>query len=558
MFSGNLSLFFNHYSMDIFRKLLLIFTISFSFHAVAQEVAPQKGEKLSRLLEPVNSSYHEEAPFLSPDGRTLFFSRSRHPQNVGGLKDPGDVWISRLNEQGNWTEPEPLQSVNDKNYNAVVGLDPQGNLYVLSYNDDRRRYAKTTALNRFSKEGDSWGNAQAIEIPSFLNRSETQSMSLTADGRVLLMSIDSYGSYGNEDLYVAFRQPDGSWSAARNLGSDINTYYQEMTPFLAADNQTLYFASNGLGGEGSRDLFVSKRLDDSWRNWSQPVNLGELVNTPGVELFYSVALRGDYDLYVSTQNSEGYGDIHIVESREDIEELPVTSGDTAEQELPTAISPIQTPSDTLTAETEEDRVKFTGRITDKSSGKMIGAADLIYSSEQIDSITESIAINGEYETVVESGKNYTVTVKAKGYMPVKRTLEVEQFEDTILVQNFALTPLKVGTTIQLESVRFKKGTAEMFEDSHEEIDRVVELMEENPEMTIELSGHTDNRGFARQNVELSEERVKTVRKYMIDKGISRRRIKGKGYGASKPIASNLNEEGRRKNRRVEFKVLKIK
>jgi OmpA-OmpF porin, OOP family len=526
--------------------------------------AQQQEEKMSRLLEPVNSSYHEEAPVLSPDGRTLYFSRAKHSQNIGGQKDEGDIWYATLDENGNWTEPQHMgKVVNDKNYNAVIGIDQAGSLYTLSFDRDRRRHAREAGVFRLHKSGEGWDEPEALQIRDFMNRSEHQSMSLSANGRVLMMSIDSYGSYGNEDIYVSFRQADGSWSAPRNLGADINTYYQEMTPFLAPDNKTLFFATNGRQGEGSRDLFVSQRLDDSWRSWSEPVNLTDLVNTPGVELFYSMALTGDYDLYVSTQNSQGFGDIHIVEAREKIQQLPVIAKDTTEQELPTSeIGGVVVP-DTIVSrpqiEKTEDQLVVSGKVLDQSSGEKVPAAILNYQLTNGDTATiESIAVNGEYQTKLKAGNAYTVTVKAKGYMTVKKEFTFSpDLRDTILMKNYELVPLKVGTTIQLESVKFKKGTAEMFEDSYDEINRVVQLMQDNPDMVIELSGHTDNQGNFRQNMKLSEERVETVKEYMTEMGVSGKRIKGKGYGASRPIASNLNEEGRRKNRRVEFKILKL-
>ncbi len=498
----------------------------------------QAGKSLENLGSSVNSPYDEQNPLLSPDGKVLFFTRSKHPENVGGKEDLADIWYCTMNVDGSWTPAINLgRPLNDRFPNAVIGFSPDGRyMYLRNYyiNDHRNPVQQGISVSKGSSDG--WSYPENLTIQYFLNKSDHQSISLSADGEIMVMAIESYGTYGAEDIYVSFIQKNGSWSEPKNLGGTINTSYHEMTPHLAPDNKTLYFASNGHDGLGSRDVFSSMRLDDTWRNWTKPSNLGPEINTPGVELSYFTPGAGKYDYVTSTQNSDGYGDINRVNKKE-------------EDVLDTILVP-ETPLEVV----DIVEMPFIGTVLSGVDQSPLDAKVLYrVDTDSEDSPTRTAkAISGRFEVALEPGKRYFVEVIAPGFLA--QTLELKA--DGPVDRSFVLMPIEIGATIRLNHVLFQTGTSLLLDESFQDLDMVVTLMKENPAMEIELSGHTDNRGNSKLNLQLSDDRVKAVERYLVKNGIKPGRISGRGYGGTKPIASNSNEDSRRRNRRVEFTIIK--
>lgn len=517
------------------------------------------------LGEAINSPFDEFSPVFSPDGKRLYFTRSRHPENIGGREDPGDIWVSYLDGEGGWTKALNAGEVlNNKFYNEVIGFSPDGNTMYLNHHYAKGGVkARTQGFSYSNRQGDEWSTPQPVKIDNFYNRSNHQSMSLSADGKVLVLAINSFGSYGHEDLYVSFLNQSGSWTEPKNMGSTINTDYQEMTPFIAKDNKTIYFASNGHEGKGSRDIFTSRRLDNSWRIWSEPENVSE-INSEGIELSYTISPDGEYAYFVSTKNSDGYGDISKIK-----------------------LNPTYYPEDTVTLATESvepDTVIFIAEnpeVSEVNSEEMVAPSQFLFSleGEVLNKKTEKpikakvtiapvvaqtgrthdepIVIHAEqgyFDVSLQRAIQYRMRVSAEGYMPDEKLIEYDGHGAAL--ERFYLTPLEVGSTFQLNNVLFERGTANLVDSAYQDLDKVVDMMNENPKLKIEIGGHTDNQGDARLNLKLSQQRVETVIDYLINKGLSRNRIVGKGYGGTRPIASNHSENTRKLNRRVEFTVLK--
>jgi len=327
-----------------------------------------------------------------------------------------------------------------------------------------------------------------------------------------------------------------------NLGSTINTKEQEMTPTLAPDNKTLFFSSNGHGGKGGRDIFRSQRLDSTWTKWSKPVNI-EAINTDGVELSFILSRDMKWSIYSSTLNSDGYGDLNFYEMPQDsvFEAVEVDS---------VSYRMVQEKSAELT---NPEKI-FTGRVYNEKTRDFVNSHIFIRYRE----FQDSMKITSEEKIfkffVPDSLERLFVDVKAGGYMPVTETILLD---NALNERVYYLKPLEVGMTINLDQIYFERGLATLIDSSYAQLDEVVEVMHENQTMEIELAGHTDNQGDARKNLELSRERVKTVKNYLVEKGIDTDRITGKGYGGSRPIASNASEETRRLNRRVEFIITKF-
>ena len=372
------------------------------------------------------------------------------------------------------------------------------------------------------------GKRERVEIPFLKNKSPIQSGCISNNGQYMILSMESGNTSGVEDLYVSKRKPNGTWGSFQNLGSTINTEFQEITPFLAADNKTLFFATNGRGGEGSYDIFYSVRQDDSWRSWSEPVNLGSKVNTTGAETSFSFRNGEGWAYFVSSQDSDGYGDIQKIKIVDDIEEDTVAA---VEEVVAVEVKEEKAPTQILV------------QVVDASTYESIPAS-LVAPEEELAS-EEGIFI-------VDSLSGLEIEIKASGFLPKRVTID----SSFVVGENIvALSSIAKGNTIQLDNVLFHRGTADLISGSEEELDLVVEVMNDNPNIKILLKGHTDNTGDPVRNVKLSEARVKTVKEYILSQGINAYRVRGKGFGGNQPIASNATEETRRLNRRVEFEVV---
>jgi outer membrane protein OmpA-like peptidoglycan-associated protein len=489
----------------------------------------------------INTSYDELNPVLSPD-RNLYFTRANHPGNVGGVRDPGDIWFCKPTQNG-WSEPQHAgREINDRAYNGVASFSTSGDvIYLLSHYDPSGR-AKTQGLSYSQKQGAGWSRPVNLSIPYFQNKSSVVSGSLSRDLRVFVFSAETYGTKGVEDIYVARKNADGTWAAPINLGTIINTQFQEVCPSLSADGYTLYFSSNGRKGAGSFDVYKSQRLDDTWTRWSEPVNLGNAVNTEGREWYFREHAEAGLSLYVSTTNSDGYGDIRVLANPEG-PVIPPQPTDT--------LAPVATDTPAVT----DNKVRVFGHIIDGKSGQYVRARMQIRAGDA-DQVVEFGGPEG-FEIRVEKKQVYSLTIEAQGYISSLQPLDLSTFEGAELEMNFNLQPVERGMTVNLKSVLFEQSKTTLLTSSYAELDVVVSFMNENPNVSIELSGHTDNRGNPTDNVKLSQERVDTVKEYLVSKGIDSRRITGKGYGGSKPIASNATEETRMLNRRVEFTIKKL-
>jgi len=520
-----------------FRIILLIFLIGFSINTRAQEI--NKGD-LQALLKNVNTRYDEQNPILSPDGKMLYFTRANDSLSIGGPRDKGDIWVSELGLDGNWTKPMNLgKPVNDELKNYILGFSPDGKIMFL--NQEKKNPGGLIindgiAFSVYSNG--SWSKPTRLSVDYLLNRSTNQSGSISADGSLMLLSLQAYASRGEEDIYICSYQ-NGKWSQPVNLGSDINTAGQEMTPYLSPDKTKIYFSSNGFGGKGGRDLFVAERQGDGWASWSKPKNLGPDVNSIGVELNYFIDVKNSIAYFSSTQNSDGYGDLKAHEIT--LEMGNVAASEEVFQEL------------VVIAEEAKKSILFSGTVLSAKSNAPIAAA-LNIKVDGMDLNVNSDETTGLYEVELQSAtRAVTINVKSPGFMSVTEEVQVG---DADLKKDFSLTPLEVGETIQLNRVYFERGTAVLLDESFSELNQLADMLSENPSVKIELSGHTDNQGSSKLNLSLSQDRVNKVKMYLTEHGIDGNRIKGKGYGGTKPIASNASEETRKLNRRVEITILK--
>ncbi len=485
----------------------------------------------------VNSPYDEQNPVITPDRRALYFTLANHPQNINGKKDLGDIWISLL-IGGQWTAPVHGGSViNDGSYNAIAGFSADGNqLFLVNHFGKNGNSASTQGFSISKRTDSGWSTPENISIPYFLNRSSRLTGMINDEGNVFIFSADSYNTRGVEDIYVSIKI-DGQWKEPINLGSSINTSFQELTPSMSTDGKTIYFASNQQNGFGGFDIYQSTRLDDSWTLWSSPQNMQQPLNSEARELFYRPTKK--LNLFTTTRNSDGYGDIRaLIDSAQ------------------------QTQSDTLIkiSEVKHDlnsgrnkKVVITGKITNSKTGFGL-SAKLSFKSDSLYSTTSSP--DGAFQVTIPATKVYNIEVQSSHFVNLSERLDIHTFELKTLEMNFKLQPIEVGAVVNLKNILFYMGTTSLLEESYPELNVIVDFLKNNPKVEIQLDGHTDNRGDAKKNLVLSQQRVEKIKSYLVSKGISSKRIKGKGYGGTKPIATNDSEEARKLNRRVEFVILK--
>jgi OmpA-OmpF porin, OOP family len=483
----------------------------------------------------VNSETNEHSPVLSPDRRTLYFTRSNDSKNTAGLRDPGDIWYSEMDENGIWSTPVNARELNNEGFNAVMGFTIDSRTVYLHnhYNKDNSA-ATTQGISRAVRRGNGWSRPENISIPYFLNKSSQQSGFISKDGQIVVLSIQGYNTRGSEDIYVCFNE-GSKWSEPVNLGKTINSSAQEFTPYLSDDKMVLYFASNGKGGQGSSDIFMSKRLDESWKNWSEPVPV-DGINSPGRDMGFRQF--DGFALYSSTTNSDGYSDLRFY-SPDDNQIEPIAV------EEPVVMEESSVPS----------RPVIYGTVKDATNRESVTTAILRVSGNGSDSTVPAEA-GGVYSYPYPGEGTYVIRIDAPGYLSVSETLEVTASANEAVEKNFLLEPITVGATVQLESVLFKRSTPDILPESYQELDMVVDFLKANPSVKIRLEGHTDNSGLPKHNVRLSKARVDSVMEYLVSRGINSNRLSGKGYGGSQPIADNSNEETRKLNRRVEFTIVK--
>lgn len=495
------------------------------------------GIVIEALDENVNSDVSELNPLLSPDGKTLYFSRKNHPENVGGERDIEDIWYSELDSTGHWQLAKNMRQFNNSGpnfINTISSVTPDGRSAIILLGNKYLPNGRMMAgVSISSNVGGTWSNPVPMEIENDYNFSEKANYFLANNRKTMIMSVEREDSRGGRDLYVTFMANDSTWSEPKNLGDIINSAGEESAPFLALDDKTLYFSSNGFSGYGGSDIYVSKRLDDSWTNWSEPENLGPEINSTLEDLFFNVPANSEY-AYYSRGISETNADIYRVK-------LPI----------------LRKP---------EAWVTVRGKIVDSETGEPIGAK-IIYErlpEGQETGIAQTNPETGEYEIRLPGGSLYGIRAEAPDKISESQNLDLRDVtEDRTIdnrdftLANIRVAPIAEDVTVVLNNVFFDFDKAVLKPESYPELDRVAEMMTDRQDMQIEVSGHTDAMGPEWYNQALSQRRAKAVVTYLTEKGIDGRRIKVEYFGESKPIDSNETNEGRSKNRRVEFKILKL-
>lgn len=481
--------------------------------------------KKENLGHSINSPFVEYMPQISPDGKSLYFVRQGHPENQGeGKLD--DIWVALSDDGVSWSNavkaPYPL---NDDGPNYIYTITPDGNTLLVGDGDAENSHG----VGKSYKNGKGWSPAKEVLLHWFTNYSKYSEFCLSANKRVLLMTLDDGFSHGDNDIYASFLKKDGSWSKPKNIGGVVNTAGAEASPFLAADGMTMYFSSNGHLGYGKNDIFMTQRLDDSWENWSEPVNLGSVINSEENEFYYSVPASGKYAYFVSKKQTLGESDIFRVELPQSVKPFPVTM--------------------------------VSGRVYNVETDEIVQAEihyDLLPEGADVGQGHTDPA-TGEYKIIIPQDHMYGIHAKAEGYFPISVRIDEENQSDHhyhTISQDLYLAPIEENEAFILNNVNFHRSKADMLPYSKVELNHLADFLKENHDMAIKLLGHTDGTGYQDWNKKLSLQRVQVVLDYLRSVGVHNE-IEIEGRGGADPVAPNDSEINRAKNRRVEVVITSI-
>ncbi|MBS4014322.1 MAG: OmpA family protein [Bacteroidetes bacterium] len=501
----------------------------------------------------INSVYDDYSPILSYQGNMLYFT-TRRPIDNKAKRDKNDhkffenIFVSQ--KLGNrWMPATELEgSINTKNsHDATAGISFDGQtLFVYKGDKGGHIYESFLKNNKWSKPK---------KLPKTINTDFHQtSVALTRDGKTMYFVSNRTGSIGGKDIWMTTLDEKGRWAFPVNMGATINTEHDEESIFLAPDGKTMYFSSRGHNSMGGFDIF--KTTFEHGR-WTDPVNLGFPINSPNDDLFFTMDATGEIGFFSSVR-PDGFGgaDIYMVTFLGP--EKPVIHK-TENHYIASIIRPVKERliGDAVEIVTTPMTV-IKGKITDEKTDDPLFATLELYDNET-EALLASFTSNkqtGAYLISLPGGKNYMIAVKSDDYLFHSENINVAQSDvSREIINNIKLKKVEVGQSIVLNNIFFDTGAATLRPESYAELGVLYALLLNNPSLKIEISGHTDNVGSAAANLRLSEERARAVVAYLIERGVNRDRLTYKGYGFSKPIASNETAQGRQMNRRTEFQIL---
>ena len=463
----------------------------------------------------INTAASEYFPSLTIDGKELVFTRRLNNFNEDFF------YSNRLDTL--WQKAKPMEGdVNTAQNEGAQNISQDGQWLVFTGCNRADGYGSCDIYISYNTPQ---GWSEAINLGNKINSDQWESQPcLSPDKRDLYFASKRPGGYGGSDIYVSHLLANGRWSEAENMGPGINTSGDESCPFIHADNQTFYFTSNGWPGYGGNDLFFVRKGPGGV--WSRPENLGYPINTINDEGTLFVAADGKTAYYASDK-SDSYGGLDIYSF-----------------ELRNEVRPRQT-------------LWVRGQVTDKKTGKGLPSSVELIDLESNQPLSKvQTDETGNYLITLPVGKDYAFNVNRRGYLFYSdQFLLHDRIPDSTYEKNIPLQPIEANATLVLKNIFFDVNKFDLQPASQAELDKLVQLLTDNPGLRIEISGHTDNIGKPADNLVLSNNRAKAVVDYLVSKNISAARLVAKGYGETKPIADNKSEEGRSRNRRTEMKVL---
>jgi outer membrane protein OmpA-like peptidoglycan-associated protein/Tol biopolymer transport system component len=509
---------------------------------------------IDNLGSNVNSHYPEYGPVISADESILIFT-SRRDNTTGGMLDEKinqfyeDIYISNKVE-GKWSAAENIgYPINTEDHDATVGLSPDGQKMIIYKGNKGNGDLYVCELI-----GDNW--SKPFPLPGHINtKAHESSACFSPDGRTLFFISDRTDlGYGGHDIYMSRMDKKGKWGKPENLGTGINSPYDEESVYMHPDGKTIYFSSKGHNTMGGHDIFRSVFEDGKW---SKPVNVGYPINTPDDDVFFVVAANGRTAYYSSFRNDgEGEKDIFKITFLGAEKHMVINTEDNL---IASVAQPVREVVIEKAVEIPAAQITLLkGIITDAMTQKPLEAEIELVDNlkNEVLATFKSNSKSGKYLVSLPSGKNYGIAVKAEGYLFHSENFDIPAIADYQEVyKDVQLKNVAVGSKIVLRNIFFDTGKYSLRPESTNELERLIKLLNDVPTLKIEISGHTDNRGSTEMNQVLSQNRAKAVVEYLIANGINKDRLEFAGYGLTQPVATNDTDAGRQENRRTEFKIL---
>ena len=558
--------------------------------------------ELVKMDKNVNTFRHEAAPVISPDGNTLYFFVQNHPENTMGKEDTQDIWMSTKDANGVWSPAKHLGvPFNNHRSNQMFTVLTNGSLFV--------KGGKTRGEKGFSMV--TGNNLRELTVKDFskMNKGRFYGASISEDLRHIIMYFSEVENSPNSDLYASHLEADGSYSRPVKLKLSTNT--DDVGPFIGPDQNTLYFSSarQSAGRQGGTDIYKATRLDDTWMNWSEPINLGKPINTSALDYYFTIDQAGN--IYTSRANKaiEGAqldlyalvpktikinltGLVYNQKTNEPLQasvevrikdndpiKLQTPAGGNFETKIPeVAAYTVSATAPGFLPKTEtftvpringdttlsvqmlltpvSKKLMLVGNVYDAKTEKLIPAQlSIMVRGDRKTSFTVE-ASGGKFEKEIPRLGWYIISASAAGYLNATDSVSVPDADATPVTKDIYLLPIEVGATVRLKNIYFDFDKTTLKKESFVELNKIVEFLKQNSTVEIEISGHTDSKGSDDYNLTLSQGRSESVVNYLIGQGIESFRLTAHGYGEGKPIDSNDTEEGRANNRRVEFTIVK--
>jgi outer membrane protein OmpA-like peptidoglycan-associated protein len=507
---------------------------------------------IENLGNGLNTSMHEYSPIISGDGNTLIFTSNRS-DDVKAIREGTnyeDIYITHKVGKG-WESPKKISNnINQKYNDAAASLSPDGKTLFIYYEEG----AGDIYISKF--DGQDWSKPSPLGRNINTSQYWETSASISADGNKIYFASNRPDGYGELDLYVSELDSKGSWGKAINLGPLINTAENEDAPFIHPDGVTLYFSSDGHPNLGNSDIFVTEFAGGKWK---KPENLGWPINTWEFDGFFTISADKKKGYY-STLKEGGLGeaDIYSITFLEPkYKPKPVVVA-----EKPKVVKPKNTDYfDPIIQQSRDKRVVtvLKGKVIDENTASPLGATISLVDNES-KKIVSKITIDpstGDFELVIPHGGNYGVTTEMSGYLFNSINFNVPKFAEYQEIDtHIIMVRAEVGSKVILKNIFFDVGKADLKNESISEVGKIEELLLSNPELKVQINGHTDNTGNAVSNKALSLKRASAVVDYLVTNGVSAARVSAKGYGSERPIVSNDDElSGREINRRTEIEII---
>jgi OmpA-OmpF porin, OOP family len=531
--------------------------LALSSGVLAQQAGEQEEQSFPKEeLKGVNSSYMEVRPLISGNGKTLYFGRRYHPQNIGKARDYQDVWVSEYNQESNsWSPPQNLGPViNNSGRNAIASVNADGTegIFFNTY-----RSIRNTPLVRSRRTAQGWSKPQAVRIQNFVNLNDYADFYLDFRNNVLFLAIEGEESYGGQDLYISLPDGYGGWKAPVNLGNIINTREAEFAPFMGADGRSLFFCSYGHNSIGGADIFMSVRLDESWQRWSTPVNLGPSINTKQDETYFSITDDFQYIYYTSHNERQPNRNIMRAALPEDFTAI---NGPVLVQLDQDAIRNIMLSGNYRVSAQGRSRnfegVSFEGwpGREDEQAAAQTPVAEAAETPAEETSPAEAGTASGRSRRPAgESARfsGFRPAGEISGLSPEAEELR-RYLQQQLPDQQFLIR--QQGDTVDfklVENLEYDFNSIYVTPNYLPRLRRIGTLLQDRENVRVQLIGHTDEVGSREANERVARQRVDNLRYYFRRRGIPANRVEVLAVGSQEPLVENDTESNRRKNRRVE-------